>query len=201
MTTIPQDPYADTPAVETAPRRGGRVWLAGALVFVGGYLVLLSLSSQLVTQLAGFGSGSPAHTLFLLAQLAFAVVVVVVGLLGAPGHLAGKLLGAAIVVVGVPIVVLFLTVRISGLLRVGPESNFTIGNPWLMTVLLVGAAWLLARGARLGWLSLLGVVILSPIPYWLYAANLDAGFVPLVMFALTGLVGAGILLAGRPWRD
>lgn len=204
MTTIPHDanqPASARGAIDAEPRRRGRAWLSGALVFVGGYLVLLALTSQLVTQLAGFGAGSPVFTVLLLAQLAFAVAVVVVGLLGTPGPLAGRLVGALVVVVGVPILVAVLTLRISGALRLGAESSFTVGNPWLMTVLLVGAAWLLARGARLGWLALLAVVVLSPVPFWLVTAGADAGVVPLVMYALTALVGAGILLAGRPWRD
>lgn len=198
MTTIPQEPH---PAAEPAPRRTGRAWLAGALVYVGGYLVLLSLNSQLVTQLAGFGAGGPALVVVLLAQLAFAILVVVVGLLAAPGPAGGRIAGAVVVVVGVPIVVAFLTMRISGALRVGAESSFTIGNPWLMTVVLVGAAWLLARAARLGWLAILAAAVLSPVPYVLLTAGADVGVVPLAMYALTALVGAGILLAGRPWRD
>jgi len=50
MTTIPQEP---PPAAEPAPRRTGRAWLAGALVYVGGLLVVLSLHSHLVDEVAG----------------------------------------------------------------------------------------------------------------------------------------------------
>lgn len=204
MTTIPPAAPAPGPAPvpdAVEPRRSGRAWLSGALVFVGGYLVLLSLNSQLVTQLAGFGSRNSFFAVLLLAQLGVAVVVVVVGLLSTPGPLAGRLVGALVVVVGVPVVAALLTLRVSGALRFGFEWSFTVGNQWLVTTLLVGAAWLLARGARLGWLSLLAVVVLSPAPYLLFSSGVDSGTVPLVMYPLTALAGAGILLAGRPWRD
>jgi|GEM_PF-3077550 hypothetical protein len=204
MTTIPQDPSVSPDpgyGYAPAPRSTGRAWLAGALVFVGGYLVLTSLTGQLANALGGYMATGPIFTVLLVSQLLFALVVVLVGLIAAPGSGAGKAIGAGVVVVGVPIVLAILTLRLNGALRIGAEASFTIANPWLMTVLLVGAAWLAVRGARLGWLALLGVAVLSPVPYFLARFGAEPGLTPLLMLALSALVGLGILVAGRPWRD
>lgn len=200
MTTMPQDSSAAFDPAYPATRSTGRAWLAGALVFVGGYLVLTSVTGQLASALAGFAPAGPFAFVLLLSQLLFAFVVVLVGLIAAPGSVGGKAIGAAVVLVGVPVVLATLTLRLNGTLRMGPEASFTIANPWLMTVLLLGIAWLAVRGARLGWVALLGVVVLAPVPYFLNVLGAEPGLMPLVMLALSGLVGFGILLAGRPWR-
>ena len=64
-----------------------------------------------------------------------------------------------------------------------------------------GVSWLLARGARLGWLSLLATLILIPIPTALQFQAVESGIIQIVMYLLCGIVGAGIILAGRPFRD
>ncbi len=199
MTT---DPYPAPPsAPDAAPTRGGRALLAAALVFVGGYLVIAAFSGQLAAALAGFLGAGPAYTVLVVAQFVFAIVVVLTGLVAAPGSGIGKLVGAIVVVVGLAVVLAVSALRLTGALRLGVESFYSITNPWLMTVLLVGIAWLLVRRARLGWLALLGVIVLSPVPQWLVLANVDTGVVQLVMFALSAVVGAAILAAGRPWAD
>lgn len=197
---VPHEPYAPT-AVAPVVRRTGRSALAAALVFVGGYLVLLSLTGQLASALAGYFGGGPFLTVLYAAQFLFALIVVAVGLTSAVGSGISKLVGILVVVVGVGIVLAFAALRFAGTVRVGPESTFTISNPWFTTVLLVGIAWLLVRRARFGWLSLLAVLLLIPGPYAMTLAGVEVGIQLLLMHTLAALVGAGILLAGRPWRD
>ena len=204
--TIPQPPEAapaPLPAdtVSVVDRRTGRTAMAAVVVFVGGYLVITALGGQLPAALAGFlGSGMFVPVL-LVAQFAFALLVVLVGLIGAVGSGVGKSIGSVLVVVGAVAVLAVTTMCLNGALRTGPEAMFSFANPWLMTVLLVGAAWLLVRRARLGWLALLGALLLSPVPWALLMAGVESVLTQLLMLALSAIVGAGILLAGRPWRD
>jgi hypothetical protein len=214
MTTIPHETPSDVPGAtgpavydaepHLAPARAGRTGrslVAAALVFVGGYLVIGSFTGQLAGVLAGFvGTGTFVPVLY-VAQFAFALVVVITGLAAAVGSGIGKLIGALIVVVGLAVTLAVTTLRLTGDVRMGVEAFYTIANPWLMTVLLVGIAWLLVRRARLGWLSLLAVALLSPVPQWLVLAGVDSVLIQLAMLFLSGIVGAGILAAGRPWRD
>jgi len=214
MTTIPHETPSDVPGATgpavydaephlapTRVGRTGRTLVAAALVFVGGYLVISSFSGQLAGVLAGFTGTGPFVSVLLVSQFAFALVVVVAGLVAAVGSGMGKLIGALVIVVGMIAVLALSTLRLTGAVRMGVEAFYTIANPWLMTVLLVGIAWLLVRRARLGWLSLLAVVILSPLPQWLVMAGVDSALIQLTMLAVSALVGAGILAAGRPWRD
>lgn len=198
-----------------APARGRS--LAGAVaVYLGGYLLLASLASSQLTgvamnmfgALAGRGLMSIPFSfgLLLVLQFAFAIVVVVAGLLLARGPLAGRLLGSAIVVVGSVVLLLFFGARLSGAVdlpggRAGIPFQAVLANPWSGVVLVVGIAWLLSRRARLGWLSLLGVLVLIPIPTALAFGGVDSGLTQITMFALSAVVGGGIIAAGRPLRD
>lgn len=196
-------PHPGVPAPGAVPQgRGGRAFLAAALVFVGGYLVIAALNGFLVNVVAGLGQSSPAIAALVVGQFVFALLVVVAGLFATPGALGGRVAGAALVVVVVVIVLLLVASRINGLLRVPPlAAQMTFANVWLMTVLVIGIAWLIVRRARLGWLALLGVVVLAPVPYLLTFAGVESAIVQILMFVLSALVGAGILAAGRPWDD
>lgn len=199
---LPSDPAPLPPDTgSTVDRRTGRTAMAAVVVFVGGYLVISTLGGQLPAALSGFiGNGMFVPGL-LVSQFVFALIVVIVGLVGAVGSGVGKLIGSLVVVVGSVVILALTTMRLNGALRTGPEAMFFFANPWLMTVLLVGVAWLLVRRARLGWLALLGALLLSPVPWALVMAGVDSVLTQLVMLALSAIVGAGILLAGRPWRD
>lgn len=194
------------------PARG----LAGAIaVFLGGYLLLASFSSALNTVsmilFAGIADRGapmlPGGTIAMLVlQFLFAIVVVIAGLLIADGSVAGKLIGAILVVVGSLLTFTFIGLRLNGLLplpggREGIPFQAVFANSWFAVVLFVGVAWLLTRRARLGWLSLLGALVLIPVPIALAFANVESGVQQIILFLLAGIVGAGIILAGRPLRD
>jgi hypothetical protein len=219
--TIPQQstpavdphPVADAyPAPVTRPGRG----LAGAIaVFLGGYLLLAGFSGFLgQTSLSLFGmiAGRPGPeypaSVMVLAvlQFLFAIVVVVAGLLLTNGSPTGKLIGAIVVVAGALLTFAFIGMRLNGLLpfpggQAGIPFQAVFANSWFAIVLFVGIAWLLARRARLGWLTLLGTLVLIPTPIALQFASMESGIILIVMFLLSGIVGAGIILAGRPLRD
>lgn len=219
--TIPQPtPPSPYPAEETgypAPTVGrpGRSLAAAIAVFLGGYLLLASFAGQLgmvswsiVAGITGRPSPDiPAATAMLLVlQFLFAIVVVVAGLILANGSAVGRLIGAILVLVGSLLTFTFIGLRISGFPlfpggREGIPFQAVFHNSWFAIVLVVGVAWLLARRAKLGWLSLLGTLVLIPVPTAFVYAGVESGVVQIVMFLLSGIVGAGIILAGRPWRD
>lgn len=212
--TNPQ--YAADPSLSpTSAPRTGRNLASGIAVFLGGYLLLASLSSPLVTVamgvfagLAGRGAPSlPGGTAALLVlQFLFAILVIVAGLLLGTGPLVGKLVGAIIVVGGSLLTVTVTGLRLIGLLpipggREGIPFQAIFANSWFAIVLFVGVAWLLARRARRGWLALLATLILIPVPFSLALAGVEAGIQQIILLLLAAIIGVGIIVAGRPLRD
>ncbi|HWR84363.1 MAG TPA: hypothetical protein VN200_00070 [Rhodoglobus sp.] len=198
MTVAEPSPYADT---APPPASRGRGLAAAITVFLGGYLVIQSLGGQLAAALGGFLGGSAALTALLVSQFVFALLVVVAGLLLAPGRAAAKLIAAAAALVLLVVVLLLISARLTGALRLGPEASYTVANPWFMTVLIVGAAWLLASRARLGWLTLIAAVLLSFPPTLMAIAGVESAVTTIVMLTLSAVVGALIVAVGRPWRS
>lgn len=219
--TIPQQP---TPAVDPYPvdtaysapvSRPGR-GLAGAIaVFLGGYLLLAGFSGFLgQTALSLFanvaGRGGPEYPAAIMAlavlQFVFAMIVVVVGLILAGVSSTGRIVGAIVVVAGCILTFMMIGLWFNSLLpfpggQAGIPFRAVFTNTWFAIVLFGGIAWLLARRARVGWLSLLGTLILIPVPTALTFANVESGIIQIVMYLLAGIVGAVIILAGRPLRD
>ena len=177
--------------------------LASAIaVFLGGYLVITSLTGQLVIAMTGIASFGPEYIALLVAQALFALAVVVAGLLLAPAPLATRLLASAIVVVLFIVCVAGAAARISG--NVGPVGvpmSMTVANGYFMGALAVGGAWLIVRSARMGWLAILAAAVLIPIPYLFAVSGIPTGYMQLVALLLSAVIGAGIILAGRPLRD
>ena len=219
--TIPQqntpavDPYPVDDAYPASVTRPGR-GLAGAIaVFLGGYLLLAGFSGFLgQTSLSLFanlsGRGGPEYPAAIMAlallQFAFAMIVVVVGLILAGVSSTGKIIGAIVVVAGSILTFIGLGLWLNGILPLpgGPAGipfRAVFTNTWFAIVLFGGIAWLLARRARVGWLSLLGTLVLIPTPIALQFANVESGIIQIVMYLLAGIVGAVIILAGRPLRD
>lgn len=209
--TTDQVPAAAAPA-PFRPRGGGHPLAAAITVFLGGYLLLLSVSGPLTTVASAIVSGGeraatlPAgYSAQIVAQFLFAIVVVVGGLLLARRPDVVTVIAILLVTVAPVLFVLFQGARFSGGVRLplGPELNLVVfsvlGNPWFHVVLVVGVGWLLCRPARLGWLSLLGTIVLVPVPQALTVAGAESGVVGLVMFALCALVGAGVVAGGKPW--
>jgi hypothetical protein len=207
---VPNDPVAYAPA----PRPGRS--LAGAIaVFLGGYLLLAGFAgflgqTSLVLFSAVAGRPGPEYPGGIMAlavlQFVFALIVVVVGLFLGRLSASGALIGAVVVVVGSLLTFAFIGMRLTGLLpfpggRDGIPFQAAFANPWFAIVLFVGVAWLLSRRAGLGWLSLLGTLLLIPVPIALQFGGVESGIIQIVMFLLSGVVGAGIILAGRPFRD
>lgn len=194
------------------PARG----LAGAIaVFLGGYLLLAAFagflaqaSLTLFSGLAGRPGPDYPDSIVALAilQFLFALVVVVTGLVLAARSRSGALIGAIVVVLGAVGTFLVLGGRLSGAMPfpggpAGVPVQAVFANPWFAIVLFVGVAWLLARRARLGWLALLGALVLIPVPTALQFGGVESGVVQIVMLLLSGIVGGGIIAAGRPLRD
>ena len=204
------EPYA-APA---GPARPGRNLASAIAVFLGGYLLLAGFSGflgqtsmSLFANLSGRGGPEYPMSIMVLAvlQFLFALIVVVVGLFLGDGPVIGKLVGAIVVVVGSILTFVFLGLWINGIVdfpsgQAGVPFRAVFANTWFAIVLFGGIAWLLARGARLGWLTLLATLILIPIPTAFVFAGVESGIVQIVMYLLCGIVGAGIILAGRPLR-
>ena len=215
--TIPQQTPLPSPVAGAGHpvRRPGRSLASAVAVFLGGYLLLASFASQLgivswslFAGLVGRGSAEvpPDTALLVVLQFLFAIGVVAAGLLLGDGPTVGRVLGVVVVAVGSLLTFAFVGLWISGAVpfpsgRDGIPFRAVFANTWFAVVLVVGVAWLLTRRARLGWLSLLGTLILIPVPIALQFAGAQGYAINLVMFVLSGLVGAAIILAGRPLRD
>jgi hypothetical protein len=210
--TAPYAPQPLAPAWQAAP---GRPLAAAIAMFLGGYLLLASLGGQLSTvsmNLFALIMGRPvmiipeATVALFVLQFVFAIAVVVVGILltGAPAS--RRLIATIIVVGGVLLTFVIIGLRLSGVIRIPREAGVVFqsifSNPWFAVVLLVGVAWLLCRPAvGAGWLVLLATLVLVPVPAMLAFGGVDGGTTQLIMFALSGVVGAAIMLAGRPFRE
>ncbi len=206
--TIPQDARA-TPQLDAR----GRSFASAITVFLGGYLLLASLSGQLPHVLRSMfasldrtGPDLPEIAPFLVLQYLFAIAVVVAGLLIGGGPRSWRIAGAVVVVVGSLFTAVFLGLRTAGLVGMtdpGARIPFLalLGNTWFAIVLIVGVGWLLSRRARRGWLSILATLILVPIPMALLLNDVEDAHLQLIMFGLSGLIGAGIIVAGGLLRD
>ena len=177
--------------------------LASAIaVFVGGYLVTMAVSGQLAFLLGGRSQVGGEVIAFLLAQALFAVAVVAGGLLLARASIGRRLVAVAIVVLVVVLTLVFLGARLNGSLgALGVPMSYTLANAHFMSVLGVGAAWLIVRSPGLGWLAVLLPAVLIPIPYGLAIAGIPGGASQLVLVVLSGVILAVIVLAGRPLRE
>lgn len=217
MTTIPQpaEPATVTRPLFEAAR--GRSLASAIAVFLGGYLLLSVFTNGELSRVSWnfFASAfdrpspelEPDQAALYVAHSVFALAVVVAGLFLGRGPLIGRVVGSIIVVVGSIATFVVLGLQVVGGLpfsggRDGIPVQMVFANPWFATVLFVGVAWLLSRRARLGWLAILGVVVLVPLPMLLVQfAHISAGTSTLILLTLSGIIGAGIILAGRPLRD
>lgn len=217
--TIPQPTTTDTSTTFPESRTvapAGRGLASAVAVFLGGYLLLASFAGtqlmQVSLNLLAPLSGRPtldipaAYAVLVVLQFLFAIVVIVVGLTLGRGPAGGRLLASGLVVGGSLLTFVVLGARLSGLLnfpggQAGIPFQMLFANYWFSIVLVVGVAWLLTRGARLGWLSLLPVLLLVPLPVVFALNGIESAISTLVLYLVSGLVGAGIIAAGRPLQD
>lgn len=192
----PTEPVVSSQPVDAR----GRLLASAIAVFLGGYLLISAVGGQLPIALSGYTGGGPELAVLLLLQLAFAVAVVLTGFFLAPGAVGLKLIASAIVVVGVTITVVILVARINGSISAGIPLLSTLANPYFMTVAVVGAAWLVVRSARLGWLALLATILLIPIPTLMTTMGVTFATAQILILFVAAIVGVGIIAAGRPAR-
>ncbi len=208
--TIPQEaPYATHPTTTTT----GRGLASAIAVFLGGYLLLASLAAgQLVVVSMGLLTGRQVTSLpdsqvtLMVLQFLFAIAVVVAGLLLGRASIVARLVASAIVLVGSVLTLFLLGARVGGLLPFpsgwsGAPFHMVFGNAWFAVVLLVGVAWLISRRARAGWLAILAVAVLIPLPFVLALNGVEAGLMMIALYGVSAVIGGGIIAASRPWRD
>lgn len=188
----------------TTPDAAGsrtRLLLSGVTVFLGVYLMLLSLvASSVVFALTGMMGTGPEEVLFLTSGLVFAGLVVIAGILFAPAPAGTRVIAiVAFVVIAIMQVALTLARMTSSF--GGVEISVTIGNSYFMILLAGDIAWLLVAGARLGWLTLLLVGLLIPVPFVMFMSDFDFAWVRLVMFTLCLVIGIVLLVAGLVRRE
>ncbi|MEO5534248.1 MAG: hypothetical protein ABIR17_03870 [Pseudolysinimonas sp.] len=216
MTMIPEPIEPSTVTRPLFEPARGRSLASAIAVYLGGYLLLSVFTNGELSRVSGnlFGAVLDRPTPELqsdqvalyVAHSVFALAVVVAGLFLGRGPLVGRVVGSIIVVVGstATFVVLGLRVTVGLPFPTGRDAipfDMVFANPWFATVLFVGVAWLLTRRARLGWLAIVGVVVLIPLPLWMAFAHISSGTSSLILLTLSAIVGAGIILAGRPLRD
>lgn len=191
--------YVET--VAPAPVYRGSALASAVALFLGGYILIAALSGQLAASLAGLGGGTEYLPLF-FGQLAFALLAVIVGLLMAPAAASRKIIAIVIVLVGVAATLAAETARLTSNVG-GIPLSVSLANPYFMTVLLLGIAWLIVRYARFGWLALLLAFVLVPIPYFFSFAGLSVAISQPALLIITGVIGLVILVVGRGprWRS
>ena len=194
MTTVENSPYPARVVV-----RRGSAAAAAVASYLGGYILVQSLVSPLATALSGYGAG-PDVAVLLGAQVLFALVVIIVGFVLAPASVTRKFIASLIVVIGVVVTLAVEVVRLTSGFG-GMAGGMTLANPFFMVALTVGAGWLIVRYARLGWLALLLTAVLVPLPYAFAFAGATSVVSQMVLLVVLGIVGAVILLVGRPWRQ
>ena len=177
--------------------------LASAItVFLGGYLLISSLSGQLGYSISSISRNPIEVTAYLVLQALFALLVVVVGFVLAAAPIGTRLIAAGVVFASALIVLVTQAVTLTGSFGASAvPARATFGNAYFMTLLAVGAGWLVVRRARLGWLALLAALVLIPVPYLLVLSNVPSIITQIVSLTLSAVVGAGIIAAGRPLRD
>jgi hypothetical protein len=213
VTISQEDTAFSSPTSNVAPTGSP---LAGAIaVFLGGYLLLLAFTGTrlgtVAANAAWFMVDGPEIELgvneaqLTFAQFLFALAVVVVGLFFSGGSLTRRVIGAAVVVVAALSTLVFIGVLISGAFPLpGREAGTAIqavfANPWFSVVLSVGFAWLLIRRVSIGWIALLGAVVLLVLPTMFTFNSVESATRSLVLFAVSAIVGAVIIGVGRPLR-
>ena len=177
--------------------------LAGAIaVFVGGYLVSATLSSQLSYFLGGRAQVEFGFVALLVLQALFAVAVVLAGLALVRASITARLMAGVVVVLFVVVAIAAQSARLNGNAgAAGIPLMLTLANSYFMAVLATGAAWLIVRSARIGWFAILASAILIPMPYAFIYGGVASGIMQSVLMVLAGLILAGIILAGRPLRE
>ena len=190
-------PYAE-PGNTVVPAERGRALASAVAVYLGGYILVQALSGQLSAALSGVQPLQGVIPL-LAGQLVFALAAIVVGFFLAPTTTPRKAVASAIVVVGAILVLVVQAARI-GTGFGGIAAGVTLGNSFFMVALLVGAGWLIVREARLGWLALLAAFVLIPLPYFFVMSGVSSLVSQFVLLIAFGIVGTGILIAGRPAR-
>jgi hypothetical protein len=80
----------------------------------------------------------------------------------------------------------------------GIPVSMSLANSVFMIVLSVGAAWLVVRSARMGWLTLLLALVLIPLPWMFAVTGIASGWTQMVQLFLAAVIGFAIVAAGRP---
>jgi hypothetical protein len=211
----PQDPATPMPSPIAAWPASGRPLAGAVAMFLGGYLLLASFAgSQLPTVAMNLFSAlvdRPAmvipesYVALMVLQFVFALAAVLGGIFLVRGPATNTLIAVIVVVGGALLTLAMMGLRLSGFFELRPPASVIFAavftNGWFAVVLVVGVAWLLIRRAGTGWLALLGTLLLVPIPTMLSYSGIDSGITALVMYGLSGIVGATIIAAGRPWQD
>ena len=204
---VPRPPRGPSP-LQLAP---GRSLASAVAVFLGGWMLLEQLTGGVSTTLSHVLPGTrrvgmpvsavASELLLFLATLA----VVILGLLLGRGPLVGRTIGSVVVGLGVVAHAVFVAERAFGSVPIPREIGVPIAavfaNPWFAVVALVGFAWLLSRRPGHGWLTLLGALVLIPLPHVFGLNGWEYGASAIVMYLLAAIVGGAILVAGKPLRD
>lgn len=215
MSESESDIRTSAPSPTVAPARpthpGGTVErppsaLPGAVaVLLGGYLIVSSLTGSLAASLLPQDLFPPDAAALLLFQMILALIGVICALLVVPGSIGSKAVGILIVVVAVVVCVGSQMARLGGevpapLAILNQPGATTTANGYLMGLLGVGAAWLLVRRARLGWLTLIPALAMIVIPSALVIIDVPIGYVTIFSLVAASAIGLGVLAGGRPFR-
>lgn len=184
-----------------SPRRS--LAFTAVTVALGGYLLLMSLKSQLPVALSGVQSFPEEITAFLVIQLVIALAAFTIGFLAAPTSLGRRLIatgiGIALVVICLAVIALRFTREFASAVGGGGLwIGNSVGNAWFMVALAVLVGWLLVgRSNGFAFLLLLPTVVLIPVPFWMTLGGLSSGIQQITMLLLTIFVVAAVMGLSR----
>lgn len=166
-------------------------------VLLGSYLLLNANVSQVALALSGLG-GLPANvTALLVAQLVFAVIVLVVGFLIHPSTPIRRLAAGAIVLIGLVLWIVLSGARITGAVSLPPLSIVVLAPSFAVTALAT-AGWLIVRERpAVSYLLLIAILIGGVIPYAMVMAAVDSGTSLLAVTPIAAVLGIGVAWVAR----
>jgi hypothetical protein len=167
-------------------------------VLLGSYLLLTANVSQVVLALTGLGGIPPTVLALLLAQLVFAGIVLLAGVLIHPATPTRRLVAVAIVLVGLILWIVLSGARLTGSVPMPPLSIVILAPSFAVTALAT-AAWLIVRERpAASYLLLILTLAGGVIPYAMVMAAVDSGTSLLAITPLAAVLGIGVPAEAPP---
>lgn len=191
--SVAQPPAVPAPPSGAGPHAGVRYGIGVTAAALGGYSLLSGAAFSQLTMAFLPGRGDLAFGLVAVGVLAFWTIVTAAGMVVVPGNPVAGWGAATLVTAGVVVYSIIQVTRYTGALRIFSGSSwFVVLHPATFTLLVVGAAWLIARGrSPLSWLLLLAAFVPGAIGYGATMQGIDPSTAQLLTTPIAAIIGVG----------